>query len=87
MAATVREAACWVLLTLMSARLLTTPDQLSTEQLLLGASYAAGLLAFGWLLWCAFALYFLPYNRVRVSTGTDYRYTKKLSPLYRLQLC
>ena len=67
MAVLVREAASWAVLVLMSARLLTEPDQVSTQQLLVGAGCGAGLLALGWILWYAFTLYLVPYNRVKVS--------------------
>ena len=62
-----RKAGSWALLALTVARLLVSPGQLSTPQLLTGASYSAGLLGVGWLLWFAFALYFIPMNRIRVS--------------------
>ena len=76
-----REVACWMVLALMSARLLTSPDQLSSQQLLMAAGYVTGLLSAGWLLWSALALYFIPYNRVQVSGLTP------LERVARSQVC
>ncbi|XP_043201447.1 cholesterol 7-desaturase nvd-like [Amphibalanus amphitrite] len=67
MAFLMREAACWAVLALMSARLLVSPEQLSTQELLVAASYGAGLLVVGWLLWYAVTLYCVPYNRVKAA--------------------
>lgn len=64
-----REALVWCLLALVSARQLIVPEYLSAEQLLTLSWRLAAALAAGWLLSQALALYFVPTNRVRVSTS------------------